>query len=133
VYIFAAKNPTRQITVRFNDPRTEERLHAILDVVGYRLKESQGNTRLYKPSFWIGGLNGKVRMEYAKDRVVITGPLFVIGRSRGTAVAVLLPRHPELDPDRRPPAGPLRRGRLRLHPHRTGGSLRRQRRLRTRR
>jgi hypothetical protein len=80
VYIFALKNPTRQITVRFNDPRTEERLHAILDVVGYRLKESQGNTRLYKPSFWIGGLNGKVKMEYAKDRVVITGPLFVIGR-----------------------------------------------------
>jgi hypothetical protein len=80
VYIFAAKNPTRQITVRFNDPRTEERLHAILDVVGYRLKESQGNTRLYKPSFWIGGLNGKVKMEYGKDRVVITGPLFVIGR-----------------------------------------------------
>ncbi len=80
VYIFALKNPTRQITVRFNDPRAEERLHAILDVVGYRLKESQGNTRLYKPSFWIGGLNGKVRMEYAKDRVVITGPLFVIGR-----------------------------------------------------
>ena len=80
VYIFAAKNPTRQVTVRFNDPRTEERLHAILDVVGYRLKESQGNTRLYKPSFWIGGLNGKVTMQYAKNQVVITGPLFVIGR-----------------------------------------------------
>ncbi|MBD0255915.1 MAG: hypothetical protein ICV83_09365 [Cytophagales bacterium] len=80
VYIFALKNPTRQITVRFNDPRAEERLHAILDVTGYRLKESQGNTRRYKPSFWIGGLNGKVTMEYAKDRVVITGPLFVIGR-----------------------------------------------------
>jgi|GEM_PF-3403627 len=80
VYIFALKNPTRQVTVRFNDPRTEERLHAILDVIGYRLKESQGTTRLYKPSFWIGGLNGKVTMQYAKNHVVITGPLFVIGR-----------------------------------------------------
>jgi hypothetical protein len=80
VYIFAIKNPTRQVTVRFNDPRTEERLDAILEVLGYREQQSQGNTRIYKPSFWIGGLNGKVTMNYDRDRVVITGPLFAIGR-----------------------------------------------------
>jgi len=80
VYMFAARNPTRQVTVQFNDPRTEERLHAILEVLGYRLQVNQGNTRMYKPSFWIGGLNGKVTMQYGKGQAVITGPLFAIGR-----------------------------------------------------
>lgn len=80
VYTFSAKNPTRQVTVRFKDARIEERLHAILEVLGYQLEESQGNKRLYKPSFWIGGLNGNVTMNYGKDRVEITGPLFAIGR-----------------------------------------------------
>ncbi len=80
VYSIATKNPTRQVTVRFSDPRTEERLHAILQVLGYRTESREGSTRIYSPSFWIGGLNGKVIMNYSKDSVVITGPLFAIGR-----------------------------------------------------
>lgn len=80
VYSFATKNPTRQVTVRFSDSKIEEKLHAVLHFLGYRLENSQGNNRLYKPSFWIGGLNGKVTMRYDRNQVVITGPLFAIGR-----------------------------------------------------
>ncbi len=80
VIIFAIRNPTNQLFVQYSDPRTEERLDAILYTMGYRLKDRSGEMSVYSPSFWIGGTNGKVRLRFTRNQVVVIGPQFALHR-----------------------------------------------------
>ncbi len=80
VVIFALRNPTNELFISYSDSRTEERLDAILNVMGYRPKDRNGDTIVYAPSFWIGGSNGKVRLQFTRNQVVVTGPQFALHR-----------------------------------------------------